>query len=328
MASDEFEMIAKFVERLPAPGPSVLIASGDDAAVADHEGPVVVSVDSLIEGVHFTRSGFPPDAIGAKGMAAAVSDLAAMGAEPLHAYAVVGIPEDISEDDLLAVADGIARVAERDAIPVIGGDLTASPQLILSITAIGGQADDVPLVSRAGSRPGDAVVVTGEIGGAAAALRIVEGEVTVTDPEALLERQYLPPSRIAAGQALASGGATAMIDLSDGLGADANRIGDASGVAMRIDASKIPIQEGALEVLGSGGDPEDAVTLAASGGEDYELLASIPHSRIESVAEALGPSCRLTEIGVVEEGNGVRLFSSDGRELPIGGFDHLRTDQA
>ena len=119
-----------------------------------------------------------------------------------------------------------------------------------------------------------------------------------------------------------------MIDLSDGLGADASRIGAASGVAMRIDAGKIPIQDGALEVLGSGGDPEDAVTLAASGGEDYELLAAIPHSRIEPVAEALGPSCQLTEIGVVEEGDGVRLYSSDGRELPIGGFDHLRTDQA
>ena len=329
MGTGEFELIAKFVERLPAPGPEVLIASGDDAAVAYHlEGPVVVSVDALIEGVHFTRPEFDARSIGRKAMAAAISDLAAMGAEPAHAYVVVGLPPGMSEGEVLELADGVAEISNRDRIPVIGGDLVSSPQLMVSVTAIGGEASGTTLVPRSSAEPGNAVVVTGEIGGAAAALRVLQRERIDDRERALLSRQFNPPSRLEAGKVLAGHGATAMIDLSDGLGADADRLARASGVSIEIDAATVPFQSGALDALDSTKSTVDSSTAAVSGGEDYELLACIPPDRVDGARTALGGSCALTVIGSVGEGLGARITNPDGTELPIAGFDHLRPDQA
>jgi thiamine-monophosphate kinase len=321
MNTGEFELIARFIERLPAPGPEVLVGSGDDAAVVGHDGPVVVSVDASVEGVHFERPTFSPEAIGRKALASAISDLAAMAASPRHGYVVVGVPEGEPDSNLLELADGIASVAASEQMAVIGGDLVSSPVLMVSVTAIGAETADTPLVTRAGARPGDAVVVTGEIGGAAAGLRLLGTEARSDSDKRLIERQLSPTPRVEAGQALARAGATAMIDLSDGLVADANHLARSSGVRIEMDVESVPFQPGAIEALSD--DPREGRISAAGGGEDYELLACLPEEQVSAVSAEIGDGCGLTRIGTVVEGEEAVLLDESGGILPVGGFDHL-----
>jgi thiamine-monophosphate kinase len=317
----EFELIERLVERLPEPGEAVRVGSGDDAAVTEHEGPVVISVDALVEGIHFTRPEFPPEAIGRKALAAALSDLAAMGAEAGEAYVVLGVPADASEAELLALADGLAAVASREGVSVVGGDITAAPALLLSVTAIGSEPKGSPLITRAGAQPGDRVVVTGELGGAAAALELLRSRRDELDP-ALLARQLDPRPRLGAGRALAAAGASAMIDLSDGLAADAAQLARRSDVRLEIDLQRLPL---APELLELHGDEQAARRQAAEGGEDFELLACLRPDAVEAATEAVrGEDCALGEIGVVTEGGGAVVRDASGAELELGGYDHLR----
>src|SRR5262245_63517751 len=137
MAASEFDLVAAINERLPAPGPRVRVASGDDAAVVEPGGSSAVTVDAIVDGVHFRLEDFGAEAVGRKGLAAGLSDLAAMGAAQGEAYVVVGAPEDLSDDRLLGIADGLAAVAERESVTVAGGDLVGAPVLIVSVTAVG-----------------------------------------------------------------------------------------------------------------------------------------------------------------------------------------------
>ncbi len=326
MTDGEFELIARLVERLPPPGPEMLVPSGDDAAVAEHQGPVVISVDALVEGVHFTLPEFSHLAVGRKALAAALSDLAAMGAEADQAYVVLGIPTDAAEPDLLELADGLAEVARREGVSVVGGDVTRAPALLLSVTAVGSQPADSPLITRAGATPGDRVVVTGELGGASAALRLLQrppGERSRRSAdERLLDRQLDPQPRLAAGRALAAAGATAMIDVSDGLAADAGHLARAAGVGIEIQLEKLPLAAG---LAAAAGGEAEAREMAASGGEDLELLACLAPGRLAEASAAVEASgCALTEIGEVVEGGDAVVRDSDGRVLDLPGYDHLR----
>jgi thiamine-monophosphate kinase len=326
MARGEFDLIAAIAERLPSPGPRVRVGSGDDAAVVEPgEGATAVTVDAIIEGVHFTRPEFPPEAIGRKALASALSDLAAMGAAPGEAYVVLGAQPEAGDDILLGIADGIAEVAGREGVSVAGGDLVAAPELLLAVTGVGYEAG-APLVRRAGAGPGEVIVVTGELGGAAAALELLTGAARGEgiSPErraALVARQFDPHPRLAAGRALAEAGATSMIDLSDGLGADAGHLAAAGGRRIEIDLDRLPLAEGVTEVARRGG----AVELAALGGEDLELLATLPEERLQDARTAIGAEgLELTEIGYVADGEGVSLRLPGGGELEPVGFDHRR----
>ncbi len=325
MARGEFDLIAAITERLPAAGPRVLVGSGDDAAVVEPGGgSTTVTVDAIVEGVHFTLPEFPPEAVGRKGLAAALSDLAAMGAAPGEAYVVLGAPIDADDETLLAIADGIAAVAGREGVSVAGGDLVAAPQIFLAATAVG-YGEGAPLVRRTGARAGDRVAVTGELGGAAAALELLSGTraegISPERRDALLARQLDPRPRLAAGRALAEAGATSMIDLSDGLGADAGHLATASGHRIEIDLDRVPLAEGVTEVARAGG----AVELAALGGEDFELLVTLPAERKEEARAAVGAGgVELTEIGYVTEGEGVSLRLPGGGALEPAGFDQRR----
>ena len=327
MVTGEFDLIARLVERLPAPSPRLRVGSGDDAAVTESTGAAAVtSVDAIVEGVHFTLPEFPLVAVGRKALGAALSDLAAMGAEPGEAYVALGASPELVEAELLEIADGLAEVALREHVAVAGGDLVRSPQLALSVTCVGYERPGIPVVTRAGAEPGDVVAVTGELGGAAAALRLLQGEDPAgLDPgvrERLLARQLDPRPRIAAGRALAAAGATAMIDLSDGLGADAGHVARAGEVSLSIELQTVPLPEGIAAV--AGGD-RAALALAASGGEDYELLATIPPERLDAAVAAVAETgVRLTEIGQVMEGAGVTITDAQGRAVAAAGFDHMR----
>jgi thiamine-monophosphate kinase len=251
-----------------------------------------------------------------------------MGAAQGEAYVVVGAPAELGDGDLLAIADGLAEVAERESVSIAGGDLVSSPVLIISITAIGYEPGRTRLVARAGARPRDVLAVTGELGGAAAALELLEGSEPQGDPipsevrEALLARQLDPAPRLKEGRALAAAGATAMIDISDGLGADAGHLAEASGCRLEIDLGRVPFAQGAAEVAGS---REAALELAVGGGEDYELLVALPPEKLEGAMAAVAEAgSRLTEIGYATEGQGVALRLPGGGELEPRGFDQRR----
>src|SRR5512144_3007816 len=321
MPASEFDLIAAINERLPAPGPRVRVPSGDDAAVVEPRAASAISVDAIVDGVHFRLEDFGAPAVGRKALAAGLSDLAAMGAAQGEAYVVVGAPVELPDEDLLEIAEGLAEVASRDEVSIPGGDLVRSPVLIVSVTAIGYEPGVARLVSRGGANPRDVVALTGELGGAAAALALMRdrerpGALSEDARDALLARQLDPIPRLREGRALAAAGATAMIDVSDGLGADASQR------RREIDLERVPVAPGVAEV--AGGEP-GALELAASGGEDYELLVTVPPESFEGAAAAVAQAgSALTEIGYVAEGRGVSLRLPGGGELEPSGFDQRR----
>jgi thiamine-monophosphate kinase len=326
-AMGEFDLLERLRRRLPASGPRVLVGMGDDAAVTVPGGATATSVDAIVDGVHFRRQQAPLGTIGRKGLAAALSDLAAMGAEPGEAYVSVGVPADLDEEGCIALLDGIIALAGETGVTLAGGDVTRSPVLSLGFTVVGHAPAPERFVTRAGAKPGDLLVLTGELGGAAAGLLLLERPelaAAVEEPlAAALRRRLLEPvPRLSEGKALAATGAGAMIDLSDGLGADAGHVAAESGVLLRIDMSTVPLSAGVEEVAVAAA--EEPLRLAAGGGEDYELLASVPAARLDEAIEAVAGAGRLTPIGEVVEGSGVELRLGSGRRLEPTGYDQLR----
>ena len=324
----EFELLAKVRERLGAPGPRVHLGSGDDAAVTVPGGATATSVDALVEGVHFRRDTASPTQIGHKALATALSDLAAMGAEAGEAYVVLGLPADLGEPACLELADGMAALAERTGTTIAGGDVSRAPALTLAVTVVGHAARPEDMVSRGGARPGDVLVLTGELGGAAAGLALLENPslAAAVDAETaarLRRRQLEPQPRLGAGRALAGAGARAMIDLSDGLGGDAAHLALASGARLEIEAGSLPLAKGVAEIaLALGTEP---LELASSGGEDYELLAALPAERLAEATSGIAAleATTLGQIGTVVAGEGVEIRLPGGAKLDARGFDQL-----
>jgi thiamine-monophosphate kinase len=324
----EFELLARLRERLPPAAPPVVVGVGDDAAVSVPPGATATSVDAIVEGVHFRRGDAPLPLVGRKGLAAALSDLAAMGAAPGEAYVIFGVPDDLDEDRCLELLDGIEALARETGTVLAGGDITRSPVLSLAFTVVGHAADPAQLVTRSGARAGDRLVLTGEIGAAAAGLLLSErpqlrARLPADRSEQLRRRLLDPVPRLAEGAALAAAGATAMIDLSDGLGADAGHMAAESAVGLRIDAATLPIAAGVAAVAEAAG--EDPLELASGGGEDYELLACLPDRQLEAARGAIAAAgTALTVIGEAKSGSGVEIRLPSGRMLEPRGFDQLR----
>ncbi|MFC5948167.1 thiamine-phosphate kinase [Pseudonocardia lutea] len=288
----EFGLIERVTRGRVQP-PATLLGPGDDAAVvAQPDGRVVACVDVLVEGVHFRLDWSAPRDVGRKAVAANLADVAAMGAVPTGLLVGLAAPRDTPVATLEGLAEGMWAEAGVVGVGLVGGDVAASPTLVVSVTALGALEGRDP-VTRGGARPGDVVAVCGRLGWAAAGLAVLTRGFR--SPGALVDAHRAPTPPYAAGPTAALAGATAMIDVSDGLLADLGHVASESGVrlALRRDAFVVP--ERLAEVAPAlGVDPLDWML---TGGEDHALAATFP------------PGTALPEgfvaLGEVEEGEGV-----------------------
>jgi thiamine-monophosphate kinase len=306
--SGEFGLIRRITARLPA-GPGTLVGPGDDAAVvAAVDGRVVASTDVLVDGRHFRRDWSSPEDVGRRAAAANLADIVAMGAVPTALLVALCAPPDLDAGWAERLADGLAAEADLVGASVVGGDVSASPTLTLAVTALGDLQGETPVL-RSGARPGDRVALAGRIGYAAAGYTVLSRGFRT--PKLLVDAYRRPAVPYHAGPAAARLGATAMIDISDGLLADLGHLAAASGVAIDLvrDAFDVPDQmRDAASALGV-----DPYTWVLAGGDDHALAATFPDS--VPLPEDWRP------IGTVGEGTGVTV---DGKSHSgPAGWDHF-----
>ncbi len=272
---------------------------GDDCALIPLGGTTLaVSIDCSLEGIHFRTDWLTFEEIGWRSAAAALSDLAAEGAEPVGVLVSLGMPG--GGDHGAEIMNGVADAAQSVGAKVLGGDLARSEQYVVDVCVLG--TAERP-VRRAGAQAGDGVWVTGRLGGAALALAAYQSG---TRPGGALGRRYSRPEpHIAAGRWLAEHGATAMIDISDGLAADAGHLAAASAVGLEIALERLPCWEGVAPLA------------AAASGEEFELLVTLPGSFTAK------PDFELTRIGECVRGGGVRLLEGNTPVALPAGYDHF-----
>ncbi|MDQ7842319.1 MAG: thiamine-phosphate kinase [Armatimonadota bacterium] len=308
--------------------PDVIVGVGDDGAVVRCPAGrhLVATCDIQIDGVHFRRATAAAFDIGWKAMAINLSDVAAMGGIPRFALVSLALPTDLALAWVEELYHGLTGIGGRHGVSVIGGNLsrTAGP-LTVDVTVLG-EVEPHALVRRTGARPGDAVLVTGDLGASGAGRRLAERGLRFPGSDRLIAAHLRPSPRMDEGRVAAlSGWATAMIDLSDGLALDLSRLCDAGGLGVRLDARALPIGEDvrrAAALLGM-----EALELALFGGEDYELLIASPPTRAADLARRITAQTGtpVTAIGTfVPPEDGRQLITADG-PTPIlaRGWDHF-----
>jgi thiamine-monophosphate kinase len=306
----EFGLIARVTARLPVQ-PSTLLGPGDDAAVvAVPDGRVVATIDVLVEGRHFRRDWSSAADVGHRAAAANLADIVAMGATPSALLVAFCAPADLDVGWAEELTDGLAAEAAVAGAAVVGGDVSSSTVLTIAVTALGDLGGRSPVL-RSGARPGDRVALAGRIGYAAAGYTALRRGFRT--PRVLVEAHRRPVVEYRAGPAAADAGATSMLDVSDGLLADAGHIAAASRVAIDLDRSAFEVPDAMADAARALG--VDPYTWILTGGDDHALLATFPADA--ALPEGWRP------IGRVGEGSGVTV---DGRRYDAGpaGWDHFR----
>jgi thiamine-monophosphate kinase len=323
----EFELIRRYLAPLAAEEPAALGLVDDAAVLAVPPGrDLVLTADAMVAGVHYLAED-PPDQVARKLLRVNLSDLAAMGAMPRGYLLTACWPEQVEESWIAGFVAGLAADQAEFGIRLLGGDTTRTPgPASLSLTALG----TVPAgrcLRRSTARAGDLVYVSGTIGDGALGLAVLQGRLAGLPADArdfLAGRYRLPQPRLALGQALlAESLATAALDVSDGLVGDLAHITESSGLAARLEAAAVPLSPAARAALQA--DPALLEGLL-TGGDDYELLFTVQPARADAVAALAGRlALPLTRIGMLEAGEGVRVFDASGAPLALGkaGWTHF-----
>jgi thiamine-monophosphate kinase len=331
-ALGEFGLIARLTTGLPA-RPDVLTGVGDDCAVLDLGGEMVTlaTCDALLDGEHFLRRVATPEQIGRRAMAVNLSDIASMGGWPRYALISLLLPADLPTAFMDGVYRGLRAEAEQYGAVIVGGNITGSATFGLDITLLG-QARRGQALLRSGARPGDALLMTGALGAAAAGLHLLlHPELDAPAPvrEPLVAAQLVPTPRVPEGRLLATLGAvTAMMDISDGLAADLGHLCEQSGVGARLDEAALPIPEAVQLAAQLAGKP--ALDWALFGGEDYQLLFTAPPASVPYLIKTLWiatgtPVSLIGEMLPAEAGLTLRARDGSVKPLPARGWDHLRS---
>ena len=312
------EMIAKTVGKTG--GGKLLIGIGDDAACWKAGGLQLATTDTLIEGVHFNFKTITWRELGWKAMAVNLSDIAAMGGQPQYALVSLGISKDTETESVIDLYKGMLELAKKFEVRIIGGDTVGSPVTAITLTIIGEAGDEDRILKRSAAKPGDVIAVTGTFGASAAGLAMMQRRLSLDKKteSTLREAHFTPAPRIYEGQTLAKYNVKAAIDVSDGLLGDLEKLCLASGVGANLYSDRIPIHPAVVKSFGN-----EAVKLALTGGEDYELIFTAPQKIVNVVKREL--SCPVTVVGEIVKSKSVEVLDEDGNEFSwsSSGWDHL-----
>jgi thiamine-monophosphate kinase len=316
----EFGLIDLLAKMVGGGDERLLIGIGDDAAAWQGDESIqLASVDSFIQGVHFTPETTPWPDVGGKALAVNISDIAAMGGIPRYALVSLALPNDSQVEDVAALYNGMLKVAKQYGVTIVGGDISRAPLVAVTITILG-SSPTKKILTRSSAKAGDIVAVTGHLGAAAAGMALLKKERHLDEEaESRLKDAFLHPTpRLAEGLLLVEQGVNTAIDISDGLVADLGQICKASGVGARIEVERVPIEPVLKTAFGEG-----ALELALSGGEDYELLFTASSEIIERVKKAA--SVPVTAIGEITAGKGVTLIGKQGKPFALkkAGWEHF-----
>jgi thiamine-monophosphate kinase len=316
----EFELIAAIRHRLAGDGPGLPRGVDDDAAVIAMDGQVVAAVDALVDGVHVDRRWSSAADLGFKALSVNVSDLAAMGAVPTAALVALLRPSDLPLEEVEGLYEGLCEAGDRWGCQIVGGDTVTAPTLAVAVTVLGRLVDERRILRRDGAREGDLVGVVGGLGLAAAGLELLRAGATdllEQHPE-LAAAHRRPVALVEAAPPLVIAGATAAIDVSDGLGRDLGHVAAASEVRIVVDGARLPVTPG----VAAAADhlDRDPLELVVGGGEDQALAFTLPPERLGRLDAALDAvGLRVHVVGEVVAGSGVGL---DGREVAQAGWEH------
>jgi thiamine-monophosphate kinase len=317
MDLSERELLTAIRKVLSGAGPEVRVAVGDDAAVvAPGSGELVLTTDALVEGSHFSLGTTSARDLGSKAVSVNVSDVAAMAASPRYALCALTLTKDVDAAWVMELLGGMREAADEYALWLVGGNLARGTEVTVAVTVVGEVAPGRAVI-RSGAQPGDRLVVTGMLGGSAAGRRLMALRTVPSEEQrAAIQRHARPTARVGEAAVLARHGATSMIDISDGLSLDLSRLCEASGVGARVEIAVVPI------------DPSATLEEALGGGEDYELLATLPDEEaVEAASNVLREDfgLHLTEIGTMAEGEAIVGVGGDGEERPLEarGWDHF-----
>ena len=328
-------LIASIRARVPAPPPWLTIGIGDDAAAAEPaRGALeILTADSLVESIHFDRALSRPDDIGWKALAVNLSDVAAMGGTPRLALLSLGIPDALDAGEIHALIDGFLALAAATHVTLAGGNITRSPGPLIVDVTVAGFARRRHVLTRAGGHPGDDLYVTGEVGSAAAglgwwkAMKDTKGTWDtneIAEMDACVARHRRPEPRVRLGALLGRNrAASACMDLSDGLADAVRQVAEASNTGALVEAASVPITAAARAWFSRLG--QDPLMAAMAGGDDYELLFSVPRRARGRLATVIRQArgVPITRIGTLTPGRDVAV-RRDGRDEPLpAGFAHF-----
>ncbi len=327
----EFGLIERLrAALLQAPYDRLIVGIGDDAAVwRSGGGCTVATTDTMVAGVHFLPRAVAWRDVGWKALTTNISDIAAMGGTPAFALVTLCLPPDTPVAAIDELYAGLRECAEAYGVTIAGGDIVSGPVFAITIALTGDaalDAGDAPLLLRRGAaKAGEIIAVTGPLGGSAGGLRaLTDGSPLTNARSRLIERHMHPQPRIDAGRAALEAGIRCAIDISDGLVQDLGHICVASSVGAELHLDRVPLDGDLVAVFG-----DDAVAMAATGGEDYELIVVGAGDAVARASAALGTS--LTIVGCIVSGAPlVRLLDESGGEvtLPSTGWDHLKKDRS